>query len=214
MTSRHTSRQITRIVAVLAALTMALFVSACNNPQDAQPASDGHTDHSHEEAAPVIGGEPAGFNADDVSFATDMVPHHEQALELSALVPERSTNPEVIQLAQTIAAAQEPEIATLKAFLVQWNENPDDQTGHEGHDMGAMAGMVDTATMARLESLRGAEFDTLWLQSMLAHHEGAVAMAKAELANGENVDAKQLAQHVIDAQQAEIDQIKTMLGGG
>lgn len=211
-----TSRNIPRIVAILAALAMAVFVSACSNSQNSAPASDGHTDHSHEEQAPVISGEPAGYNADDVSFATDMIPHHEQALELSALVPERSTNPEVIQLAQTIAAAQEPEIATLKAFLVQWNENPDSKTGHEGHDMagmGGMAGMVDAPTMARLESLNGAEFDTLWLQSMLAHHEGAVEMAKAELANGENVDAKLLAQHVIDAQQAEIDQMRTILGG-
>jgi uncharacterized protein (DUF305 family) len=202
----------TRIAAVLAALAMAIFVAACNNPQ---PASDGHTDHSHEEdQAPVISGEPAAYNADDIAFATNMVPHHEQAIELSALVPERSTNPEVIGLAQAIASVQEPEIATMKAFLVQWNENPDTQTGHEGHDMAGMAGMVDGATLARLESLSGAEFDTLWLQSMIAHHEGAVEMAKAEIATGENVDAKQLAQHIIDAQQAEIAQMRTMLGGG
>ena len=55
-----------------------------------------------------------------------------------------------------------------------------------------MAGMVDEATMAKLETLKGAEFDTLWLQSMIGHHQGAIEMAKAELANGQNVDAKQL----------------------
>ena len=206
-----TTRSSTRIAAVLAALAMALFVVACNNPQ---PASDGHTDHSHtEDETPVISGEPAAFNADDIAFATNMVPHHEQAIELSALVPERSTNPDVIQLAQTIASVQEPEIATMNAFLVQWNENPDTQTGHEGHDMAGMAGMVDQATLTRLESLTGAEFDTLWLQSMIAHHEGAIDMAETELAVGENVDAKQLAQHIIDEQQAEIAQMRTMLGG-
>ena len=211
-----TSRKTTRMLAVLAALAAALFLSACNT---AQPASDGHTDHSNsEDQAPVIGGEPAAYNAEDIDFATNMVPHHEQAVELSALVPERSTNPEVIQLAQTIASAQEPEIATMKAFLVQWNENPDTES-HEGHDMSGsgmagMAGMVDTATMARLESLTGAEFDTLWLQSMIAHHEGAIQMAETELVDGENVDAKALAQHIIDAQQAEIAQMQSMLGGG
>jgi uncharacterized protein (DUF305 family) len=206
-----TTRKSTRIVGVLAALAAILFVSGCNNPQ---PASDGHTDHTHEEEqAPVISGEPAAFNADDISFASNMVPHHEQAVELSALVPERSTNPEVIALAQAIQAAQEPEIATMKAFLVQWNENPDTQTGHEGHDMGSMDGMVDTATMARLESLTGAEFDTLWLQSMIGHHEGAIKMAETEIADGANVDAKSLAQHIIDEQQAEIAQMRTMLGG-
>ena len=61
-----------------------------------------------------------------------------------------------------------------------------------------MQGMVDEATMARLESLKGAEFDTLWLQSMIGHHQGAIEMAKAEVANGENVDAKGLANDIID----------------
>ncbi len=76
-----------------------------------------------------------------------------------------------------------------------------------------MAGMVDEATMTKLESLSGAEFDTLWLESMISHHQGAIEMAKAEIANGENVDAKRLAQTIIDTQQAEIGQMKQMLGG-
>ena len=143
-----------------------------------------------------------------------MIPHHQQAVDLSALVPDRSTNPEVTKLASDIAAAQGPEIETMKVFLVQWNENPDTNTGsgHGGH--GAMQGMVDEATMARLESLKGAEFDTLWLQSMIGHHQGAIEMAKAEVANGENVDAKGLANDIITTQQAEIGQMKQMLGGG
>ena len=73
--------------------------------------------------------------------------------------------------------------------------------------------MVDEATMAKLESLNGAEFDTLWLQSMIGHHQGAIEMAKAEIANGENVDAIGLAKTIVDTQQAEIDQMKQMLGG-
>jgi uncharacterized protein (DUF305 family) len=207
-----TTRITTRIVAALAAVAAAAFVSACNNPQ---PASDGHTDHTHEEAeqSPVITGEPAAFNDEDVSFATNMVPHHEQAVALSALVPQRSTDPEVLALAQQIRAAQEPEIATMKAFLVQWNEGGA-EGGHEGHDMSGMEGMVDAATMTRLESLQGTEFDTLWLESMIAHHEGAIGMAEAELTGGANADAKGLAQQIIDAQQTEIAQMETMLGGG
>ncbi|AQA03532.1 DUF305 domain-containing protein [Mycobacterium sp. MS1601] len=204
------ARKSTRLAAGVAALAAALFLTACNNPQ---PASDGHTDHSHEstEQEPVIDGEPAAFNDADVSFASMMVPHHEQAVELSALVPDRSTNPELIALAQQIQAAQEPEINTMKAFLVQWNEGEDT---HAGHDMSTMDGMVAPATMTQLESLQGTEFDTLWLQSMIAHHEGAITMAQAELADGANADAKSLAQHIIDGQQAEIDQMKSMLGGG
>jgi len=208
-----TSRNSTRIGAALAALATALFVAACNTPQ---PASDGHTDHTHEEQSPVISGEPAAFNDADISFATMMMPHHEQAIELSDLVPDRSEDPQVIALAEQIKAAQDPEINTMKAFLVQWNEggeSGDGASGHEGHDMAGMDGMVDAATMTRLESLQGGEFDRLWLESMIAHHEGAVGMAQTELADGQNVDAKALAQQIIDGQQAEIAQMKTMLGG-
>ena len=73
--------------------------------------------------------------------------------------------------------------------------------------------MVDGATMTKLASLNGAEFDTLWLESMIGHHQGAIEMAKAEIANGENVDAIGMAKTIVDTQQAEIDQMKQMLGG-
>ena len=76
-----------------------------------------------------------------------------------------------------------------------------------------MQGMVDDATMTRLASLKGAEFDRLWLQSMIGHHEGAVAMANTEIADGANADAKTLAKHIVTSQQAEISQMKQMLGG-
>ena len=73
--------------------------------------------------------------------------------------------------------------------------------------------MVDEATISRLTSLEGNEFDQLWLTSMIAHHRGAIEMAKAEVANGANVDAKSLADRIIDTQQGEIGQMKQMLGG-
>lgn len=79
--------------------------------------------------------------------------------------------------------------------------------------MGAMNGMVDDATMSRLETLKGPAFDQLWLQSMIGHHEGAIAMANTEIADGANADAKTLAQQIVTAQQAEITQMKQMLGG-
>ena len=199
----------TRILAVLAALVAAAFLSACSS----SPAADEHTDHGHGTSeSTVTAGEPAGFDADDVAFATNMIPHHQQAVDLTTLVPERSTNPELITLAQQIAAAQQPEIDTMKAFLVQWKENPGDETEHGAHGAMAMGGMVDEATMAKLATLKGTAFDTLWLQSMIGHHQGAIEMAKAEIANGQNVDAKQLAQNIITAQQAEIDQMQKMLG--
>lgn len=194
------------IVAVLAALLVALFASACT-----EPASDGHTDHTHGPETSTVTGQPADFNDADVAFATMMIPHHEQAVELSDMVPAHTTNPEMLKLAQTIAGAQGPEIETMKVFLVQWNAG-DEAGGHEGHDMSDMQGMVDAATMEKLKTLNGEEFDTLWLQSMIAHHEGAIDMANTEIEDGANADAKHLAEEIVIAQQAEITSMKQMLG--
>ena len=128
----------------------------------------------------MITGQPAGFNAADIAFATDMIPHHQQAIEHVGVGarPQRP-NPEVIALASRSSAAQEPEINTLKVFLVQWKENPGRRHRGTATTAGmAMNGMVDDATMAQLESLQGPEFDRLWLQSMIGHHRGAIEMAQ------------------------------------
>ncbi|HYZ69558.1 MAG TPA: DUF305 domain-containing protein [Mycobacterium sp.] len=197
---------IARLAVVLAAVAVALVLSSCSNAT-----SEGQADHPKSDQ-PVITGQPAGYNADDVAFATNMIPHHKQAVDLSALVPDRTTNAELQQLAQRISAAQQPEIDVMKVLLVQWNENPDINSGHAGHG-NTMQGMVDDATMTKLKSLNGAEFDKLWLESMISHHQGAVEMAKAELANGDNVDAKSLAKNIVTTQEAEIGQMKQMGGG-
>ena len=197
---------ICRVVAVLAALTAALFLSSCSNSP-----SQSHADHPKTDE-PVITGQPAGYNPDDVAFATNMIPHHRQAVDLAALVPDRATDPAVATLAQQISAAQQPEIEVMKVLLVQWNENPDAGSGHTGHGA-TMQGMVDEPTLAKLRSLNGEEFDKLWLESMISHHQGAIEMAKAEIANGDNVDAKNLAENIVKTQEAEIGQMKQMLGG-
>jgi uncharacterized protein (DUF305 family) len=203
--------RITRIAAAFPALFVALFVAllltSCSGSAE-------HTE-AHPTDESVSTAQPPGFNADDHAFATNMIPHHEQAIELAAMASEHSTDAELIALAAKISAEQEPEIRALRVFLVQWDENPQDNASHGDHGgQGAMAGMVDEATMARLQGLQGAEFDTLWLQSMISHHQGAIEMAKAEVTNGQNVDIKRMAETMVDTQQAEITQMKQMLEGG
>ena len=189
----------TRIIAGFAAFASAVVVSSCSKAED----------HSaHGSSAPSSSAQIAVHNADDVMFAQMMIPHHQQAVELSAMVPERSTNPAVVKLAATISGEQQPEITAMKALLVQWDVRPD--AGDHGM---AMQGMVDDATMAKLQSLKGAEFDTLWLQSMISHHQGAIEMANTEIAKGESADMITMAKNIVTAQQAEIDQMKQMLGG-
>ena len=200
-----------RLGAGLAAFALAVSVAACGS--EAESADAGHSDHLSTDE-PAITGEPAGYNAADVAFATNMVPHHKQAVELASLVPERSANNELGRLASEITATQVPEINILNVFLVQWNENPEIGSGdHAEHADHPMKGMVDEATMTRLESLQGTEFDRLWLESMISHHQGAVEMAEAQVAEGKNVDAIAMAKMMITTQQAEIAEMQQMLEG-
>ncbi|UXA18312.1 DUF305 domain-containing protein [Mycobacterium sp. SMC-4] len=191
-----------RTIALVGAVLAALTVAACGGSPE-----NGDTGEQTTLDAPVITGEPAGYNADDVAFATGMVAHHKQAIELSTLAGERSADPQVIALAQQIAAVAQPEINVLNVFLVQWNENPEvgDPGSRAGHP--STPGTPDEATTARLRSLRGVEFDRLWLDSMIDHHRAAVQMAKAQIADGANVDAIAMARQMVATAQAEIDQM-------
>lgn len=143
----------------------------------------------------------------DVTFAQNMVPHHEQALEMAKLVPSRSTNEKVRDLAGRIEKAQDPEITQMNEWLERWGATT--KQDHEGHDM---AGMMSHDDMAKLESAGGAEFDRLWLDMMIKHHEGAVEMARTELDQGQDDNAKKLAQAIVDGQQREITEMKDLLG--
>ncbi|MCI4673853.1 DUF305 domain-containing protein [Candidatus Mycolicibacterium alkanivorans] len=190
-----------RIVAGLAAFATAVVVSACSKGED----------HNAHATSTATGAEQvAAHSAEDVMFAQMMIPHHEQALQLSKLVPDRSTNPAVVKLAVTIADEQQPEINAMKALLLQWDVDPHTMPDHGGMPM---QGMVDDATMAKLQRLKGAEFDTLWLQSMIGHHQGAIEMANTEIAKGQSADMITMAKNIVRAQQAEIDQMKQVLGG-
>lgn len=158
----------------------------------------------------------ADFNDADVSFAAQMIPHHQQAIEMSQLADERAASDEVKELATQIEAAQGPEIETLTGWLEAWGEEtPSDDMDHSdmghGTDSG-MSGMMDAEQMSTLESASGAAFDRMFLQLMVDHHEGAVEMAKIEVTDGENSDAIDMAQKVISDQQAEIDQMLALLG--
>jgi len=194
----------TRLVAVLAAVAAATALTSCSTAAKEEHGTDASSATSTEQTA--------SHNEDDVMFAQMMIPHHQQAIELTALVPDRSTNPDLIALASKIAGEQQPEIGGMRALLLQWDVNPAEMPHESGHAGMAMQGMIDDATMVKLDSLKGADFDTLWLQSMISHHQGAIEMAKIEIADGKNVDMITVAKNIVTAQQAEIDQMKQMLG--
>jgi len=204
-----------RMAALVAAAATVVAVSSCSTSTQSRPASPSTT---ATQAA-------SGHNMADVMFAHMMIPHHQQALDLSALVPDRSTNQELITLAATIASEQQPEIDQMQAMLTDWGAMPgmSNMPGHGGMgdmpgmgDMGGMggmgmSGMIDAATVTKLTSLSGQPFDVLWLQSMIVHHQGAIEMAQNEVADGSNPGMVNLAKGMVTAQQAEIDQMQRML---
>ena len=153
-----------------------------------------------------------GFNDSDVMFSQMMIPHHEQAIEMSdiALDPTVGASDVVKELATRIKGAQDPEIATMKAFLTSWKMSltPDSSMDHS--DM--MSGMLSADEITKLSTLRGAEFDRAWMTGMIAHHEGAIEMAKDVLEDGTNSAVRTLATAITTAQDSEILEMKKLLG--
>jgi len=160
----------------------------------------------------------AEFNATDVAFAQGMIPHHAQAIQMADMALEISTNPDVTALAEQIKAAQSPEIDQMTTWLTDWDQtvpDPDAPMDENMDGAGAMmmTGMMSEADMARLGNATGADFDRMFLEMMILHHEGAIEMAEQQLAEGKYQATKDLAQAVITGQQAEIEEMNTLIAG-
>ncbi|OXM55030.1 DUF305 domain-containing protein [Amycolatopsis alba] len=149
-----------------------------------------------------------GHDQADVTFAQGMIPHHEQALAMAKLVDGRTRNAKVVDLAARIRQAQDPEIRQLTGLLKGWGVAPSGE--HSAH--GSMSGMMTEDELAKLGQAKDAAFDRQWLEMMVKHHEGALAMARTALQQGRNAEVKALAQKVIDGQQAEIAEMRALLG--
>jgi len=205
-----------KLAAAAAAAVLTLGLTACGDDSAGDAADDTKVEHTA----------PNGdvFNDADVAFATQMIPHHAQALAMVDLTSGRDLSPEVQKLTEDIRAAQGPEIEQMVDWLTAWDEpvpetmrdhaNAEDH-GMSGHDMGDgsdMPGMMSDEEMSDLEATRGAAFETRWLEMMIEHHEGAIEMAQQELDDGAFEPAKELATSIETSQQAEIDHMKDLLG--
>ena len=155
--------------------------------------------------------ESADFNDADVMFAQMMIPHHEQAIEMSdiALDPNTGASAAIIALATQIKGAQDPEISQMKNLLTTWGM-PTEMGSMDHSSM--MDGMLSLEEMNTLGQLKGAEFDKAWAKGMIAHHEGAIAMANDVLANGKNSEILALANAVVSGQSTEIETLKPLAG--
>lgn len=196
-----------RTVLVVAGLTLSL--SACGGTSPAATTSPTTADAP---AAPSGTPAPGPHNSADVMFAQMMIEHHNGALEMSDPGVVESAGPQVKALARQISAAQAPEIARMTGWLQGWGEPV--ESGHDAHSMPGMTmnGKTHEQVMDELSDLEGARFDKAWLTSMIAHHQGAVDMAKTVLEQGSNPEVKTLARHIIESQNSEIAAMKKMLG--
>ena len=141
----------------------------------------------------------------DVMFAQMMIPHHEQAIELSdlALNPAAGASEAIKQLATQIKGNQDPEIAFMKAWLEERGES---STADDGVDHSSMmSGMLSLEDLDALRLLTGDEFDRAWIAAMIAHHEGAIEMAETVQRDGDDDEIAALAADIITAQAAEIE---------
>ncbi len=148
----------------------------------------------------------ANFNDADVMFLQMMYPHHAQAVEMAKLVPTRSQNQQVKDLATAIEQAQAPEMQQMTTLLAGFGKPAPSATMSH-----SMPGLMTPQQMTELTGLSGAAFDKMWLQMMVEHHQGAITMANDELKNGINADAKKMAEAIVTAQQAEIATMNGML---
>lgn len=190
-----------RIIVTAASLAAAALALAGCASSDAGSSHDGHG------AAPSAEGS-AGPSSTDVMFAAMMIPHHEQAVEMADIVLAKpDLDPRVADLATRIRDAQAPEIATMEGWLEAWGE---DAEAHEGMEHGD-DGMLSDDELDALEAADGPTASRLFLEGMIAHHEGAVAMAQQQLDDGTEPEALELAETIVATQQAEIDEMRTLL---
>jgi uncharacterized protein (DUF305 family) len=210
----------TRRVAVAQGLAVALLgVAAASARAQAQ----GH-EHQHGAApAAAAAAAPAAaapatplFTQHDLMFLTHMIVHHEQALEMAAMVPSRTNREEFIRFARYLDGAQRAEIDQMKGLLRLAADRGLDIPHHEMTGDPPMTGMLSKAQMAALAAASGRQFEKLWMEGMIYHHQGALDMAR-EMQERQFETGRQtfgldvLVDDITEVQRAEINKMKMWL---
>lgn len=200
-----------RTTAVAGLLAGVLVLAACGNEDTETTAGAGSAGPSASESADS----GADYNDADVSFVSGMVPHHMQAVEMADIVLADQPSPEIAAIAEEIKVAQQPEIEELNAMLDRFGVESDSSGAHGGAHGGGDApmhgGMMTEQEMAAFETATGAESERMFLTQMIAHHQGAIEAAEAELEDGVHQPALQLAESIRDSQAAEIARMEQLL---
>lgn len=211
-----------RTAAAIGATTLALALAACGSDDS------GHDDHGSEASAVQTARNGDEFNQADVDFATAMIPHHAQAVQMANLAADRPLPDDLRALVDEVHTTQVAEVETMVTWLTDWGQeipetSMDHVNGGHGDDMddmsdhdrgGDMPGMMSAEEMSELAQASDADFPELWMTMMVEHHEGAIEMAETEQDDGHFPDAVDLAGAIIDAQRAEIATMEDLLDEG
>ena len=201
--------RIIRRALVGAAIAGSLTLSACGN--DDTPSMSGMGSSAPAAPSPTAAGSTSTEHNDaDLMFVRGMIPHHQQAVEMSDMLLKKSgVSPETTALAKQIQAAQQPEIATMEGWLKTWGQPMDDMEDMNHGDMDD--GMASVDEMKNFEVTDGTDAEKVYLTMMTMHHQGAIKMAQKETSDGKNPDAVALAKVIIETQQGEINTMQQLL---
>jgi len=189
------------LVAVIVVLLAVIFGISINKNND-----DGFMEmHDNGSMGMHYNSGAARYTGADVMFLQMMIPHHQQAIDISNVALKTSKDPELLALAKTIIKAQSAEIIQMQSWLNNSNSN-----SGMGHSMDGMGGMLDDAELSALSAATGKTFDSLWLKGMIGHHDGAIHMTTM-IRDASNPDIKAFGEKVIADQSAQIEQMKEML---
>jgi uncharacterized protein (DUF305 family) len=159
----------------------------------------------------------SSYSPADARFMQDMIPHHHQALEMAELVADRTNRPELIDVAGRINTSQSDEIEFMQQWLRDRGEHVPEPAAHDAmHTSHTMAGMATPQQMAELAASKGTDFDRLFLELMITHHEGAVTMVEELLEQpGAAYDPMlfEFANDVTNSQSTEIERMNVLLVG-
>ena len=186
------------VIVLLAAAVVSLSVNR-SDTTNVMGSGSGHMGHGSSSSS------NANYTGADIMFLQMMIPHHQQAIDISNLALKSSQDPELIELAKIIARDQAAEIKQMKAWLTDAGASED-----MGHSMDGMGGMLNDDELAALSAATGKEFDVLWLKGMTEHHDGAIHMTQM-IEDAQNADIKVFGTKVIKDQSEQIDQMKKML---
>ena len=201
--SKKNNRVTTALLAVIALSLVSILGVIIFKDSDLMEKNMGHDMSNH--MSEGSNSSDTEFTGADTMFLQMMIPHHQQAIDISEVALKVSKNNELLALAKIIIRDQKSEISQMKSWLQLAGSSED-----MGHSMKNMGGMLGESELKALNKATGNEFDVLWLEGMIGHHDGAIHMSEM-IKDADNPEIKAFGEKIVKDQSAQIAQMKKML---